>query len=338
MAVLYALMLVIDPYDSVPFSPAWQRYPVRSDHRHWNARLVHSPGFDSLVIGTSTAMLLKPAELEAAFGGRFVNLSMPSATPFESLRLLSRFEASRPAIRTLMVGLDSQWCQPDTSRTFTNEKLRKASPEWLYDDNRWNDLPPFNKTSLKATYDQARALLGLFVPYQRWLDGYEDITRSLYKDNEPASIHKRIYEGPKVGRLWRKQGHDEPPAYPDLGKLGDALAVLPAETRKILFFAPYHVFHQAEPGSPQEALWNGCKSRTAVLANRLSNLVVVDFLRRSRMTGDDRNYIDGYHYTTAVASELTRYLDAAVHGTLPDRDEARVLARSSGATPPPEGR
>jgi hypothetical protein len=336
--VLCALVLIIDPYDSVPFSPPWERYPVRSDHRHWNAKLVHTPRFDSAVIGTSTAMLLKPVELEAAFGGQFVNLSMPSATPFESLRLLDRFAASHPPIRTLVVGLDSQWCQPDTSRPFTNEKLRKASPEWLYDDSQWNDVPPFNKTTLKATYDQARALLGLFVPYQRWLDGYEDITLSLHKQNDPAAIHERIYQGPKIGRLWRKHGHEETPTYPDLGRLAAALAEFPAETLKVLFFAPYHVFHQAEPGSAQEALWNGCKSRAAALADRVPNLVVVDFLRRSRITRDDRNYIDGYHYTTAIASELTRYLDAAVHGTLPDLEEAQVLGRSSGAPPQPGSR
>ncbi|RYU59645.1 hypothetical protein EWI61_08420 [Methylolobus aquaticus] len=338
IAVLYALMLIIDPYDSVPFSPAWDRYPVRSDHRHWNAKLVRQPGFDSLVIGTSTAMLMKPQVLEAAFGGRFVNLAMPSATPFESLRLLERFRSSRLAVRTVLVGIDSQWCQPDISRPFTNEKLRKASPEWLYDSVLWNDLPPFNKTSLKATYDQARAMLGLFVPYQRWRDGYEDITKSLHKHTDPESVRKRIYDGPHEGRLWRKQNYHDHPAYPGLAQLADALESLPATTLKILFFAPYHVFHQAEPGSEQEALWEGCKQRAAALAHRLPNSVVVDFLRRSRITRDDSNFIDGYHYTTAIADELMHYLDLAVHGDPPEREEYAVIARSPVALAPSASR
>lgn len=325
---------MIDPYDSVPFSPAWERYPVRSDHRHWNAQLVHEPGFDSAVIGTSSSMLLKPVDLNAAFGGSFVNLSMPAATPFESLRLLERFKTSHPPLRTLIVGLDSLWCHPDLSLPFTNDKLRSASPEWLYDDARWNDLPPFNRTTLKAAYDQARALLGLFVPYQRWTDGYEDISRSLHKHNDPESIRKRIYEGPHDGVLWRTRMHKgTPPRYPDLMQLADALAALPPATLKILFFSPYHVFHQPEPHSAQEALWDGCKGKAAAVGDRVERLVLVDFLRPSRITRNDRNYIDGYHYTPAVADELTRYLEDAVHGIAAPGGEYRILARSIRANP-----
>jgi hypothetical protein len=326
---LYALILIVDPYDSVPFSPAWERYPVRGDHRHWNARLVRKPGFDSAVIGTSSAMLLKPSELEQAFGGAFVNLSMPAATPFEELRLLDLFRRLHPPVRTVIVGLDGLWCHPDSSRPFTNDTLRRASPEWLYDDASWNDLPPFNKTTLKAAYDQARALLGLFVPYERWLDGYEDLTRTLHKHNDSESIRKRIYEGAHEGALWRSPGHRKRlPTYPDLDHLADALARLPASTLKVVFFSPYHHAHQPEPGSEQDALWSGCKRKAAALADRVGQVVVVDFLLRSSITRDDHHYIDGYHYTTTVASELTRYLQDAVRGPLREGEAFRVLARS----------
>lgn len=326
--VLYLLILMIDPYDSVPFSPNWARHPVRGDHRHWNAKLLKQPQFDSLVIGTSSSMLLKPTELNEALGGAFVNLSMPAATPFEQLRILELFRHYHPAIANLVVGVDTLWCHPDGQRKFTNEVLERAFPEWLYDTDPWNDLPPFNKTSLKAAYDQARALLGIFAPYDRWLDGYEDLTHTLHKNNDPESIRKRIYEGPKGGVLWRYPEHPPDMLYPDLDRLGSELAGLPPGSRKILFFSPYHQFHQPEAGSEQETFWNGCKAKAASLAQRVDNLVVIDFMFRSPITVDDRNYIDGYHYNKAIATRLAGYLARALGESSFDGDEARILARS----------
>jgi hypothetical protein len=327
---LYLLILIIDPYDSVFFSPRWTRYPVRGDHRHWNAMLVRQPGFDSAVIGTSSAMLLKPSQLNEAFSGSFVNLSMPAATPFEQLRLLELFQHYHPRIGTVVFGLDSLWCHPDGGRQFTNDTLRRAFPAWLYDTVTWNDLPPFNKTTLKAAYDQARALLGIFVRYQRWVDGYEDLTKTLHKTNDPEAVRKRIYESAKEGILWRNPGHSLLPTYPDLDRLGAALGRLPATTLKILFFSPYHHFHLPQPGSEQEALWNGCKEKAAGLADRVDNLVVVDFMMRSPITNDDSHYIDGYHYTTAIASRVMHLLREAADTEDVTSEEFRILARSVG--------
>lgn len=326
--ILYLLVLMIDPYDSVPFSPRWDRHPVRGDHRHWNAQLLKKQQFDSAVIGTSSSMLLKPSELNQALGGTFVNLSMPAATPFEQLRILQLFQHYHAGVATLVVGLDSLWCHPDGGRQFTNEVLRRAFPEWLYDTDPWNDLPPFNKTTLKAAYDQARALLGLSAVYDRWLDGYEDLTRTLHKKNDPESVRTRIYEGPHTGVLWRNPEHPPEPTYPDLERLGDALAGLPRETLKILFFSPYHHFHQPEPGTEQEMLWNGCKAKAAALADRVDRLVVVDFLMRSPITLDDANYIDGYHYNKAIASRLAERLRQAVIDPPDHSGEFRILARN----------
>jgi hypothetical protein len=255
---------------------------------------------------------------------------MPAATPYEQLRILDLFRYHHAEVGTVVVGLDTLWCHPDGQRQFTNDILRRAFPEWLYDTDPWNDLPPFNKTSLKAAYDQARALLGLFAPYDRWLDGYEDLTRTLHKTNDPESIRKRIYEGPQGGVLWRNPEHPPDPTYPDLDHLAEALNRLPGETLKVLFFSPYHHYHQPKPGTEQEVFWNGCKAKAAELAARVDNLVVIDFLRLSPITDDDSHYIDGYHYNKAIATRLARYLGRAFVESSVNGDELRILARSVG--------
>ena len=53
--LLYLLILIVDPYDSVPFSPNWDRYTPRGDNRHWisplRLRAVLAQGDDDCRIG-----------------------------------------------------------------------------------------------------------------------------------------------------------------------------------------------------------------------------------------------------------------------------------------------
>lgn len=326
--VLYLLILIVDPYDSVHFSPAWDRYPARGDHRHWNARLLRRPEFDSLVIGTSTAMLLKPPELNAAFGGHFVNLAMPLSTAHEQLRILALFHHYHPALAAVIVDLDFLWCHGKPMPEHGNDILARSYPDWLYDTNPWNDLPPFNKTSLKAAYDQTRAMLGLHRPYARWLDGYEDITRTLHRQNDPAAIRRRLRES---HRETLNRDYATPLAatrYPALEQLEASLSALPAGSLKIILFPPIHADYQPRPGTEQAALWDGCKARAAAMTERLPRLTVVDFLIPSPITRDDDHYIDGYHYTTAVASRVTELLKQAIETPTVANDAFRRLGQS----------
>ncbi len=56
--------------------------------------------------GTSTARLLDPQELDRAFGGRFANLAMNAATPWEQTQLARLFLTRAPA-RACCFGLDA---------------------------------------------------------------------------------------------------------------------------------------------------------------------------------------------------------------------------------------
>ena len=325
--LLYLSILIIDPYDSVPFAPDWDHYPPRGDHRHWNTKLLKQQEFDSLVLGTSTAMLLRPTTLNAAFGGRFVNLSMPLASPFEQLRILDLFQYHHARMGTVIVDMDFLWCHPEGMRQYPNEKLRRGFPAWLYDTNPWNDLPPFNKTTLKSAYNQARAMLGIHRPYERWLDGCEDLTKTLHKHNDPAAIRKRIYEDiPET--LIDNPDLPQDTLYPDIKRLNEALGRLPSGTLKILFFPPFHERYQPPLGSRQDILWNGCKTRVADMAKSLDNLIVVDFLIHSPISRNDSNYIDGYHYTTEIATQIVNWLHEAVNAPDNPNGEFRILARS----------
>lgn len=326
LTVLYGLILVIDPYDSVPFSPDWNRYPVSRHSRDYNAVLARRPQYDSAVVGTSTSMLLHPDELNQTFGGRFVMLSMPAASPFEQMQLLRLFRRHHTKIRRLLIGLDGVWCDPNGSPRAIGLMVNQHFPAWLYEENPFGTLPPLNHDTMDKARMQLRALLGLRVKYKHRIDGYWDFTDALHEDNEPASVHRRLYDEAEKQHLAGKKD-DGAPAYPDFNELEGFLSGLSPETDKILFFPPYHHFQLAEPDTDQMDTWEGCKDRAAAIAARVPNTTVVDFMIRSKITEEDSNYIDGHHYTKPIASELIRMLSAAKQ-RMPLGPEVKLLSRS----------
>ena len=52
--LIYAFILVIDPYQVVPFAPALPRAPISTNQRFSYPAIARSAAFDSAVIGTST--------------------------------------------------------------------------------------------------------------------------------------------------------------------------------------------------------------------------------------------------------------------------------------------
>ena len=88
--MIYAFVVLVDPFDTLPLSPPADRVPVATNARFAFPALARSPKFDSAIFGTSTSRLLRPAVLNAAFGARFANLAMNAATAYEQSRLLGR--------------------------------------------------------------------------------------------------------------------------------------------------------------------------------------------------------------------------------------------------------
>ena len=60
----FAFVAIVDPYDSLAFSPPWKRYRITTNERYAFPGMIRHGRFDSAVFGTSTIMLLKPAELD----------------------------------------------------------------------------------------------------------------------------------------------------------------------------------------------------------------------------------------------------------------------------------
>lgn len=322
--LLYAFVLIVDPYDTLPFSPPFDRAPSTTNQRYSYPAVAMDPSFDSAVIGTSVVRLLKPSELEAAFGGRFANMAMNSGMPYEQSEILGLFERNRPegqTIKTVVFGIDDVWCGQTASPKLTVRPF----PPWLYDDNRWNDaLYLFNLSALEQAGRQLFQILGLREEkYQR--NGYRNFLPDA-SEYDLAKARAAIYGGGPI----ELQPPVEPPAdnyaelretmtFPDLDILKSITASLPKSAMKLYLGVPVHARAAAAPGSEAEARWRECMSRIAKIGAEFGNAYVLDFRIRSAITMEDRNYWDNLHFGPETASKvISLTADAVTAGQATD--------------------
>lgn len=325
---LYAWVVIVDPFDTLPVSPDLDRVPIATNARYSFPALARSGRFDSVIIGTSTSRMLRPERLDSLFDGRFANLAMNSATAYEQTQILSLFAQSHAQPQTVLIGIDTVWC--DIGTEFERYTPRPF-PEWMYDANPWNDLREmFDFYSLEQAGRQFATMIGT-RPIKYGRDGYTSFLPAPEQyDAEKAretlwgggAAHV-IAESPPVVLSTQERAALR---FPTHGLMAGALAGLPAETRKILFFVPYHVSAQPVPGSRGAAEWQECKARMVAMAAATENANVVDFMIDSAVTAVDANYWDRLHYTVDVADLLAADLEAAARGDPAEDERYRLLS------------
>ncbi len=298
---------MVDPWDSLPLSPPLPRVPITSNARFSMPALARLPRFDSAVVGSSSSRLLRPQRLNALLGGHFVNLAMNAATAWEQTQLLAVFARSHKQARTVIWGLDTAWC------TLAPQRLTgREFPAWMYGSSRWSGyLHIANVFALQEAVKQAAVMLGLKrPPYGE--DGYTSFVPpdNQYDPARVAAAFARWGVPPDIPKL--DQRHD----IPTLPMLRDALATLPAQTRKILFFTPAYVSQQGEAGSDYAAMLANCKAEVTKFARSLPGTEVLDFMIPSPITTSTADYWDPVHYRIPIADRLMA--DLAAEGPTPD--------------------
>ena len=332
LGIGYAAALVVDPYDAIRYSPPLDRLPLADRRRFTLPAVARNPRFDSLILGTSTTMLLRPEQLDSLFDARFANLAMPSATPYEQLRLLGLFARDRDQFRNLIVGVDGAWCNTDRAPDFLGRQGAAGFPDWIYDDIPWNDFPVPNTRLVTDTVQQAAILLGR-RQYATRADGYFEFPTWRYGRYDAAKVARKLhgaelahYRNIPASIVSGRRREPESWVFGDVQKLRSALSELPSETRKLLYLVPYHINILPEGKSPAGQAWASCKAALASIGEQVENLYVVDFMLPGDLTGTDSNYWDPLHYTLAVARDLAILLRQAV--AVPEQAVAdyRVLA------------
>jgi hypothetical protein len=315
---VYAFLAIVDPFDTLPLSPRFDRPPIATNARYSFPALARSARFDAAIIGTSTSRLLRPAALNPLFGAAFANLSMNDAQAYEQYRLLQVFTRYHGDARVVMIGLDRVWCGTgDTHAKYTPRPF----PEWIYEENRWRRyLEIYNLYTVEQAGQQFGVLTGL-TPARYGRDGF---TVFLPDDKlyDLARARAAFAHMPRPN-LVPASGAADPGSlkFPTHALLSEALETLAPTTLKLLFFVPYYAGFQAEPDTPDAAVWGECKQRIAALARATPHTVLADFMIQSPITREETNYWDPLHFRVSVVERLERDLwQAAEHEPSPDQD------------------
>ena len=305
LAFVYLFVVMVDPWNVLPFSPPLPRVPVSSNARFTMPALARSPAFDSVVVGSSSSRLLRPERLDALFGGRFANLAMNAATAWEQSQMLRLFTRTHPDARTVIIGLDNVWCTEAPERT-----TGRPFPQWMYEGPRWRGyLHMLNLYAVQEAGSELWTMLGL--KRRRYgLDGYTSFVppEAAYDPARVAAAFARWGVPPMIPDT------KTPHVLPALPMLADALHALPETTRKILFFTPSHISFQGEPGSDYAAMLDACKAQVSQIASGTSNTIVVDLLIPSPITTEQSSYWDPVHYRVPIADRVMADLAGAAAG------------------------
>ena len=331
----YAWILLVDPYDNVWFSPPLERKVVGGNQRFTYPALARSPRFDSLILGTSSIRLLNPQELDPSLRAAFANLAMDAATPYEQSRILTLFVRHHRRIRYVLHSIDDLWCNPFHHH---HQLTERPFPEWMYDDNSWNDLLYlFNSTTLKKAWRQFRNLLGLrkstranngyavFVPPESEYD-LKKVQSKIYGDTQP---HLK----PAVRPLQQITSEERSSwTFPNLSLLQTMLESLPAETTKALILPPYHQIRLPAPDSVTAAQLEECKTRIVRLAQGVPNTILIDFMFRSSIAVEDENFWDPEHHRVGIATIIGESIVDALKWGREREGLSRILVWPSGYT------
>jgi hypothetical protein len=320
IGLVYLFILLIDPYDMVPFSLPLER-PILSGAQRFNyPQIVRSKRFDSLIVGSSTARLIDPQQLNGPFEARFANLSMNAMTAWEQMAMARYFLRHAGPPKVLIVALDQRWCDPRADQTLTLHGF----PLWMYDDNPWNDyLHLLNGAAVTIALRVVGYRLGLSRERIRY-DGYEVFTppesqydptrarRHLWGDDEP----RRPPDMPAPALSAQERNTL---SFPALAWLERILVQLSPKTLTVLADMPIHVAAQPRPGTHAAAVDAECKARMAVLAAE-HRARLIDWRIVSPLTTNDENYWDPLHYRLPIADRLAHELIEAVLARRPSVD------------------
>jgi hypothetical protein len=312
MALAYLFILLVDPYDMVPFSLPIKRPIVSIAQRFTYPQIARSGHFDSLIVGSSTARLLDPQTLNGPFQARFANLSMNAMTPWEQMEMVDYFRRKVGPPKVLIVALDGRWCDQAADRVLTQHGF----PLWMYDDDPWNDyLHLLNSGTLEIAGRLIGYQFGLYRERIRY-DGYQVFVPP-ESEYDLAKAQRHLWGGspprvpPALPPATLSEQERQSLSFPALAWLDRTLTKLPTATLKIFADMPVHVTTQPWPGTHATAVDTECKARVAAIARKYE-AKLIDWRIVSPLTSNDSNYWDALHYRLPIAERIAKGLIAAV--------------------------
>lgn len=291
-AVVVALLVLLDPYDTGRWTPLRKPGVTMREPRFADVSRGRDPSFDAAIVGNSHVEELEPAALSAASGLHFVSLAVPGSGPREQLAVLDWFVRQRPAPpAALVVGIDDSWCTGDPA--LSNDR---PFPFWLYAQTGSDYLRGLVRLqSLADAFSRLAYLVGL--RRRATPDGFLDYEPIYVKGGfaEPARRSARLAQ-PLDTTVPNPSGR-----FPAAERLAATLTRLSDPTAVLLLRPPAFVTALPPAGTAAAATDAACRAAFAGVAAQRARTVLVDWRTDRPENRRPENYFEHTHYGRAVA-------------------------------------
>ena len=293
LAIPFALVLLADPYGVSPARLVSSEHVIPTQRRFIVADIIRSGRYESFIVGTSTVNSINPAWLEAAFGGRFANVAVHGATPYEQMRVLDLVLRQKPAPRMIILGLDDTWCSRVQPARYHPQV---QFPEWLFEDSRLGHL-----THLLNWHavELARRKLEIAVGYSKT----RVAANGFYDDLPPDSTWSLEKAMPRLATDMLATARFDSSfgaatSFQAVSLLDKALSRSAESTHLLGVLMPTYL--------PQGAIGivpNACKAAIAGILRERGG-TTLDFMLPSPWTTNASNFWDRLHFRQAIADVL----------------------------------
>ncbi|MBQ7886347.1 MAG: hypothetical protein IJ313_05575 [Clostridia bacterium] len=303
-ALIIGLVVLVDPFEIYRQATAYIPPITNGTQNYSNAGIAKSYDYDSVIIGSSMTENFTPSQLDSLLGGSFVKLPINGGTPFNNRQMLEMAFGTHD-VKRVFYGVDIE------SLTWFYTTPKCEMPDYLYDDNLFNDAAYwFNSSVLIKYIPAALKTLGQSDPALRdkmynWGDLYEYGRHAALRD---VTITADVYA--------QHTNADDPIVLSQQSKLNVEYNYIPflqehPDTEFIFFFSPYSLAHWYsfyKSGAFEYHL-----NQKAALVQALlpyENVKIYDFQAELDWILNLDNYIDSSHYgpwiNDAMVEAVTR--------------------------------
>ena len=312
-ALLFVLLLMIDPYDTGRF-PSFGLVGV-GDHsmRTADASRGRDPRFNAAVIGDSTGQRIDPYRLSEKSGYRFIQLSIPQLGPQEQLVLMRWVMSHHKHYGALVIVTDPIWCSPDPNRPLDN-----PFPFWLYGD----DLDYLaNMLSAKAL-DRAAWRIQIALGLRQAVDpvGFTDYLRN---GERPFSDPPAAVTPESLG-----EGGSSLSGLPWVDRLRAFIATVPQSVRVLVVIPPVYFTALPRPDSEQARVIDTCKAALRQVVADRPGAGFLDFRVDLAGTHDPTDFVDLVHFREKLAHQVEDRIIAQLRAGPAATVESRLDTRS----------
>ena len=288
--LLFAVLLLIDPYDSGRGWLGIDGIDDRDSHTATASR-ARDAQFNSAVIGNSTAQLLNPADLSRSTGLRFVQLYLTGGSPREQLAVLDFFLRHHQRVGALLFVTDPFWCAHHRA-----EPRPGDFPYWLYGTN---SLAYAARLMSRQSIEHAfqRVSIGLDLRKRNAPDGFRS-----YEDIWPPGYFRETSRPRDPAPAGTEAERD---FFPEIVLLDAAIKRLPLDVAVVLVVPPTLATTVAKPGTVAAAEREACNAALAKIVAGRPRSNFLNYRVDNPATRDPANFADFIHYRASLAGRMT---------------------------------